>query len=307
MATKKKLSVYIFGAGKVGVALAQAIRRAGLHVTLRAARAGIPGQSGDRGPVRRIDADLLILTVRDRDLTSTAARFAEAGIVSPATGCVHVAGAQRADVLEPLRAVSAGIAQMHPMISFASLHRFPALAGGHVHLQGDPGAVAPARCLIKALGMTARTFPDLDPVGYHAAAGLVANGAAALAAVGVRVLATAGVPPEVAPHMLGPLLHSVADNVMQLGFPDALTGPVRRGESQSVSRHLEVLRARLPEAVPLFVAAGLAQLPLARALGEAPAAAFDAIETVLRDAPNMAPTPSTASVFTPRTAETPRE
>ena len=73
-------------------------------------------------------------------------------------------------------------------------------------------------------------LPRLDEVGYHAAAGLVANGAAALAAVGVELLVVSGVPRKEAPKMLGPLLRSVAENVEALGFPDALTGPIRRGD-----------------------------------------------------------------------------
>ena len=130
--------------------------------------------------------------------------------------------------------------------------------------------------------MTPRTVPALDTVGYHAAAGLVANGAAALAAMGVELLARSGVPRDAATHMLGPLLRSVAENVERLGFPSALTGPVRRGDPVAVRKHLALLEERLPEAVPLFVASGLAQLPLARALEEAPPSGFDAIEAVLR-------------------------
>jgi len=101
--------------------------------------------------------------------------------------------------------------------------------------------------------------------------------------------------------MLGPLLQSVADNVKNLGFPGALTGPVRRGEPASVARHLELLRARVPAAIPLFIAAGLAQLPLARALGEAPAGAFDAIATLLYDAAKVdsAVTVDTAGTLDP--------
>jgi predicted short-subunit dehydrogenase-like oxidoreductase (DUF2520 family) len=82
--------------------------------------------------------------------------------------------------------------------------------------------------------------------------------------------------------MLGPILASVADNVTALGFPNALTGPIRRGDPNAVAKHLALLAERLPDAVPLFVAAGLAQIPLARALHEAPAEGFDAIEKLLR-------------------------
>src|SRR5262249_37710695 len=143
-----------------------------------------------------------------------------------------------AEALEPLRGVCAGIAQMHPMISFASLKRFPNLTRGHVHVKGEPEAEKRARRLARSLGMTPRTFTKLDTVGYHAAAGLVANGAAALAAIGVELLVAIGVPRAEGPKMLGPLLRSVADNVERLGFPDALTGPVRRGDAGAIEKQL---------------------------------------------------------------------
>ncbi len=270
---KRPPTTFILGAGKVGDALARAIRKAGGKAQLRAARKGLPKKP--------IDADLLIIAVRDRDILPLATELAKKGLVGRATACVHVAGALDAEALAPLRAVCAGVAQMHPMISFASHAHPPRLEGGHVHVKGDDAAVKRAKQLVSSLGMTPRTFPKLDPIGYHAAAGLVANGAAALAALGAKILAQAGVDEATAPLMLGPLLRSVADNVSALGFPQALTGPVRRGDPVAIAKHLAILEARVPEAVPLFVASGLAQLPLARQIGEGPSTGFDDIEKIL--------------------------
>ena len=267
------MNVLIFGSGKVGRALARATRASGGAVTLRAARKGLPKKA--------IDADLLILAVRDRELHPLAEALAEQKLVTKKTACVHVSGATNAEALAPLRAVSAGVAQMHPMISFASRTSFPSLLRGHVHVKGDPVAEKRARTFAKKLGMTPRTFESLDTIGYHAAAGLVANGAAALAAIGAKLLVASGVPEDDAARMLGPLLRSVADNVESLGFPDALTGPVRRGEVAGLERHYEVLRARVPEALPLYLASARAQLPLARALGDAPPQSFVAIANFL--------------------------
>jgi predicted short-subunit dehydrogenase-like oxidoreductase (DUF2520 family) len=268
------MSVIIIGAGKVGAALALEVRKRGGSVKLYSAR--------KFKPKTRLDCDLLILAVRDRELGALAEQIAANKTVTKKTACVHVAGSLTAEVLAPLRAVSAGVAQMHPMISFASTRKPPRLDGGHVHVRGDKIAETRAKKFARALGMTPRTFENLDTVGYHAAAGLVANGAAALAAIGARVLEKAGVPAKIAPLMLGPILASVADNVTALGFPNALTGPIRRGDPNAVAKHLALLAERLPDAVPLFVAAGLAQIPLARALHEAPAEGFDAIEKLLR-------------------------
>jgi len=271
---KANLSVYIIGAGKVGTGLARELRAKGVEVTLRAARRGLPKQ--------RIEADLLVLAVRDRELPKLAESLAEAGLVTRKTAVVHCAGALGPEPLAALRGVSAGVAQMHPMISFASTRRFPSLVRGQVHVDGDPKAATLARKVAKLLEMSPRTIRGLDRVAYHAAAGLVANGAAALGAAGALLLERAGVAESVAPKMLGPLLRSVADNVEKLAFPDALTGPVRRGDAAGVERHFQTIEKLAPEVVPLYLAIVEAQIPLAREIGDAPDDAFDAIEDVVR-------------------------
>jgi predicted short-subunit dehydrogenase-like oxidoreductase (DUF2520 family) len=280
------MKVFILGAGKVGRALAKKLAQAGDDVTLRPARKGVP--------TKRIDASVVILALRDRDLGPVARDLAESGVIGRGAVVVHNAGALPADALSPLRSACAGVAQMHPMISFASRTFFPTLTRGNCHVKGDAAAEKLARVLARHLGMTPRTFAHLDTVGYHAAAGLVANGAAALAAIGVELLVVAGVPRAEAPKLLGPLLRSVAENVDALGFPEALTGPVRRGDAGAIERQMDLLGERLPAALPLFVASGLAQVPIARAIGDAPPSSFDALEKVLRAAARKsAPTRAT--------------
>ncbi|MFO0734981.1 MAG: DUF2520 domain-containing protein [Labilithrix sp.] len=270
------MKVFIIGAGKVGRALAAACEKRGIDVKLHPARKVLPKKP--------IDASIIVLALRDKQLAPFATELAN-GLVQKDTVVVHNAGSQSADAILPLRGKCAGIAQMHPMISFASTSSFPTLKRGHVHVKGDAKAEEKARKLAKKLGMTPRTFgAKFDPIAYHAAAGLVANGAAALAAIGVELLAVAGVPRQDAPLMLGPLLRSVAENVEELGFPDALTGPVRRGEAASIEKQIAILRSKLPDALLLYVASGLAQLPIARKIGDATKKQIDEVEAVLKTA-----------------------
>jgi predicted short-subunit dehydrogenase-like oxidoreductase (DUF2520 family) len=261
------MKIFVFGQGKVGKALAVAWKKAGHTVTARAARKG--------WPARPIDVDAVLLAVRDGELGAICERAAAQKTLPKRAVVFHAAGSKSADALAALRPVVRGVAQFHPMISFASPQKPPSLTRGHVHVAGDPAAERVGRALARALGMTPRTFgTDFDPIGYHAAAGLAANGAAALAALAAEVLVKAGVPREVAPALLGPLLRSVGDNVEALGLPAALTGPVRRGDVAGVRRHDEMLTARCPEAQALYRAATAAQIPLAETLGDAPKPAF---------------------------------
>jgi len=73
--------------------------------------------------------------------------------------------------------------------------------------------------------------------------------------------------------------------VENLGFPDALTGPVRRGDPAAIERGAQTLASRAPEALPLYRAAVLAQVPLARALGEVDEAGLDSIESWAKNSP----------------------
>ncbi len=267
--------ILIFGAGKVGRGLARALGGAGCRVTLRAQRKGLP--------TRRIEADLVIVAVRDRDIGPTAEALRDRRLVGHRkVAIVHCAGSQGPEALAAVRGPKVAVAQMHPMISFASPTFAPSLDRGQLHVDGDAAAVRVARALGKRLGMSPRTIPGLDRVAYHAAAGLVANGAAALSAGAIELLGKAGVDAPTAAAMLGPLLRSVAENVERLGMPEALTGPVRRGDAGAVGKHLETLRRLMPAVVPFYLAAARIQLPLSRALGEAPDASFDAIEALLK-------------------------
>jgi predicted short-subunit dehydrogenase-like oxidoreductase (DUF2520 family) len=271
---RQSKDAFVFGAGKVGRNLTAALRAAGLSVELRPAREGLPDHP--------IDARVVIIAVRDGDVPKVAAGLAERRLVGHVTAAiVHCAGALGPEALAAARVGKASVAQMHPMISFASPSFLPSLDRGQLHVDGDAAAVKAAAALGKRLRMTPRTIPGLDRIAYHAAAGLVANGAAALAAGGLELLERAGVDRDAASKMLGPLLRSVAENVEHLGLPRALTGPVRRGDAAAVERHLATIRQLAPHLSALYVAAAVAQLPLARVLGEAPASSFDAVERVL--------------------------
>jgi predicted short-subunit dehydrogenase-like oxidoreductase (DUF2520 family) len=269
------MRVAIIGVGKVGRGLHKAIAAIRWKPTIVSARefASAP---------RFLRADVVVIAARDGAISRIVEVLDGAKLLPPRSVVVHCAGALDAEILAPLRDDCAGVAQMHPMISFADPRRPPSLAGGHAHVAGDPVAARRAARLCRAIAMIPRTFPGLDRVAYHAAAGLVANGAAALAAAGAEILRRAGATEAAIPAMIGPLLRSVAENVETLGLPAALTGPVRRGDAAAVGKHLATLRAKAPEAIPLYLASGDAQLPLARALGDADAAAFDEVERALR-------------------------
>jgi len=278
--------VVIIGAGTVGSVLARGLRKAGLAVKLRPLRRGLPKQ--------RVEADLVVLAVRDDEIAQVADRLASAGLLGHrrrTVGVVHCAGALGPEVLATLRAPRVAVAQMHPLLSFADRQAPPQLRGGYVHVTGDRAACRLATQACRALEMKSVTIEGFDLVLYHAAAALLANGAVALVGSAQAALETAGADPDLAGAMLAPLLRSVAENVARLGLPAALTGPVRRGDLGAVRAHLARLSAKTPGQVALYQVLTTAQVPLARALAaassespnEGAAEKYDAIAQLLSD------------------------
>lgn len=266
------MNVLVVGRGKV----AHAIR----------AKLGAPHRVrlvASRGRAPRIDddVDLVVLAVRDDALPELARQLSAAHPRPMAAAVIHVAGARGPEALSALAGRCAGVGRAHPLVSFAARRVVPELGGALWLVDGERVAVARARRFARALGGAPRRWPRVSPAAYHAAAALTANGAVALAGAAARVLVDAGAPAsEVAPA-LGVLLRSVAENVTRLGLPGALTGPVRRGDADTVARHRAALVGQPSEIKELYRAAAAAQLPLAEELGEATPAELRRVRRVL--------------------------
>ncbi|MBL8744225.1 MAG: DUF2520 domain-containing protein, partial [Myxococcales bacterium] len=110
-----------------------------------------------------------------------------------------------------------------------------------------------------SLGMNAVSPRELDRTLYHAACALTANGSAALVEASTRLFAAAGIGATDARRVLGPLLRSVASNVATLAPADALTGPVVRGDMETVRAHRKAIARAVPDLSSLFAAMVKAQ------------------------------------------------
>lgn len=269
------------GRGKVGRALARAATDGGLEVACVASR-----------PTLRVRAsDLFVLTVSDAATLSVGAALDATG-VEP-TAVVHTAGLLPPDHLAAMRGRGWSVGQAHPLVSFAGAPG-PIAPGATVLVGGDRVAVARSRSLVRAMGLRPLVAPSLDRGAWHAVAALVANGAAALAAMGVARWRAEGIDEREASRALGALLASVAANVSTLGASRALSGPVRRGDPRAVARHLEVLARSSGTGEPsgegtggadlVYAALALAQVGVSRHIGEARIEALRDIEALARTA-----------------------
>jgi predicted short-subunit dehydrogenase-like oxidoreductase (DUF2520 family) len=224
------------------------------------------------------EINIVILAVPDTALAEVAYDLAAAG--PPPAGCValHLAGAISTEVLAPLHARDFVVGSMHPLQAIADpWHSGDRLIGAAYAIAGEPAAISTARRLVNALdGLPLVIAPTKRPV-YHASAVVASNYLIALLAFAVRLMMEAGVSESDAVTALLPLMHGTLENLEQLGVGAALTGPIARGDSDTVRLHL----TRLSESDrALYSGLGLELLRVARAAGLDPAKAAE-LESLL--------------------------
>jgi predicted short-subunit dehydrogenase-like oxidoreductase (DUF2520 family) len=234
--------VVVIGRGKLGRALASELSARGVEVSLQAGTRMPPGQLGVAHT--RASRAIFVLAVPDGAIAGVAARIASQ--LGRGAVALHCAGARGPDELAACARQGVATGVLHPLVSFASPHVLPPLAGAAFVAQGAPAALRAARWLCKKLEAEYLPAPIIGPA-YHAAAALLANGGAALAYSAQQILVELGVPARRANRALAGLLASVAFNVRALGVPRALTGPVSRGDVATVRAHTRALKRLSPE------------------------------------------------------------
>ncbi|MFW6080005.1 MAG: Rossmann-like and DUF2520 domain-containing protein [Gemmatimonadota bacterium] len=269
--------VVIVGPGRMGLALGTALAQAGA-----ADRLTFYGRALDPPPHPLFESTntveyrvgphpvpggttAVILAVPDDAIAEAAHDLAATGDGPPGCAALHLAGARSGEPLAALHAVGYAVGSMHPLQTVADpWSAADRLAGSSFALAGEPVALAAARRLVSAIGGRPLVIPTAVRPLYHAAAVFASNYLVTLVAVAARLLAQAGIAEEDALPALLPLLRGTLDNVEDLGVSAALTGPVVRGDLDTVRLHL----ARVaPAERDLYRALGRQAVRLARAAG----------------------------------------
>ena len=224
----------MIGAGRLGTALAGALRASGAQVE------GPLGRDEQPGSV-----DAALLCVPDSEISAAAAT---------AAGCAalvgHTSGATPLSALAPAGAAGFGL---HPLQTFAGGEGPERFLGAGCAVAGETaGALAAATALAQRLGMHALAIDDSQRAAYHAAASIASNFLVTLQAAAERVAGGAGLEPAEARTLLAPLVRSTVQNWEALGPQRALTGPIARGDHATVARQREAVAGAAPELLALF-------------------------------------------------------
>lgn len=276
----------VVGAGRTGRALGRLLARAGVRVgavscrtAARAeeARAFVGAERAETSPTAAArGADLVLVCVPDGAIADVARELrAEPGAV-----VAHVAGALGSEALDAVAEAERGT--LHPLRSFAdSARAAESFAGTACAVEGSPRAVAVLTEVVRLLGGVPLPVRPGGKALYHAGAVFASNYVVAMMDAARDLLERAGVPTEQAAAALIALASGVMDNAGRNGIAAALTGPIERGDADTVRRHAEALREEAPGYSEAYAALGRLTAALAIRKGSLDAAAAGRVNVEL--------------------------
>ena len=270
---KRKWHVTLIGAGNLASAIGPALRAAGYRIDVVAGRALPASRRRASALARKLGAralkledvepasDIVWLCHTDDALAETA------GLLARRSGwrdkiVLHSSGALTSDVLAPLQRMGAQAASLHPMMTFVA-RATPRLRGVPFAVEGDRAAVAAARQIVRDLGAESLEIRKEAKVLYHALGSFSSPLLVATLATAERIGRTAGLSRKQLAKIMGPILRQTLKNYLEKGAAAAFSGPIQRGDLNTVRRHLKDLES-VPGAVAVYralVQSALLDLP----------------------------------------------
>jgi predicted short-subunit dehydrogenase-like oxidoreductase (DUF2520 family) len=270
--TNPCVRIGVLGLGRLGTLLARALFQAGQEVVVvwsrDSDRAEAVARSMPRCRSRAIvqsavdSADLLFITTPDEVVEPFAASIEW----WRGQSVVHCSGALDRSVLSSATELGAATGTFHPLQSITSA--------------SDPAVLHGASVAIEAIGLMRERLADIalslggkplflsqdGKARYHAGATMASNYVVTLASCAVELLESAGLPRDEALGALLPLMRGTLENLESLGLPDALTGPIARGDARTVAEHSRALET-LPDIAEIYQSLGRRTLELAEQRG----------------------------------------
>ena len=272
MADPARPTVGIIGPGRAGIGLGLALARAGYTVRLHGRhKKSVPAPltltvgPEDRPPAWIGEAGVLMLAVRDDALRGLALMLHHSQTIKGSHVVLHLSGVQGQEALGPLVTTQAALGSLHPLQTISDPDGAPdRLKGAWAAVEGMPRAVEMAERLARDMGLKPFRLTSKQKAVYHAGAVFASNYFVVVEAVAQRLLRHAGLTDAEAWQALRPLVEGTLANLEKQQPAEALTGPVMRGDVETIVRHLESLTI---DDQNLYRLLGRAALELARKRG----------------------------------------
>ncbi len=286
----KQPTLGFVGAGKLATGVARALATAGYHVANVASRslpsaqalaAHLPGCTAQEHAQRVVDqSDLVFLSVPDDSIASTAQSLTWRRGVA----VVHCSGAAELTVLDAAAAQGAAVGGFHNLQMFTDTESaIRGLPGSAIALEAQAPLLDTLREMTAALGCVPLTIPAGSRALYHAGANYVGAFAITLLREATTIWKSFGISEAEAVRALIPLLHGTANSAAAKGAAGGMAGPISRGDTGTVARHLAALDALDPKIGDFYRELARRAVPLGVERGSLKPAQAGAIIEIVRD------------------------
>ena len=242
----KRASIAIVGAGRLGTALAKRLAEAGYNIV------EIRSRGSSRPP--RATADLVWFCLPDAVISRVASQFRDLKIKI----AFHSSGVLTGDALQTLRDQGAAVASVHPLMTFVS-GSIPSLAEVPFAVEGDEAAVRVAFSVARNLGGSPFRIQKQNKVAYHAFATMICPLLVSLLAAAESTAELSNLSRRTARHRMMAIIRQTLTNYVNLGPQKAFSGPIVRGDTQTIDQHLKAL-SKAPAAKRAYIALAQAAL-----------------------------------------------
>lgn len=265
--------VAVIGAGAVGRALALRLHARGYPILAVISRTLAHAEQLGREVGARVfgehlhdlppSARLVFCCVPDDQVAAVAERLARVAHPWRETVAAHTSGALPAGTMAPLAEAGACVLSFHPLQTLTRASGPDALEGVYAGIEGDAPAVAAGIEVAVNLGMRYLVLSADAKPRYHLAASVASNFLVTLSAVVQQILQSLDIDRATAQEVMAPLVEGTLANLERAMPEDALTGPIVRGDLETLRQHGLALRRHLPHLVPVYAALAAETVPLA--------------------------------------------
>ncbi len=283
------LKLGFIGAGTVGTALSVRLSSNGYQVVAVSSRSQTSARklaqavSGCHAFNNSQDvadtAELIFITTPDDAIASVASE------IHWHTGqsVIHCSGADSTDILEPAKKLGAQVGAFHPLQTFASVKQaIENIPGSTFAVEAEEPLLSTLKDIATALDGHWIELKASDKVVYHAAAVIACNYLVTLVKLATDLWQSFNVPQSQATQALLPLIRGAIHSIDTVGIPQCLTGPIARGDTGTIKKHLEVLQKVAPAVLSTYQELGRQTIPIALAKGRINQQQAEELQDVLK-------------------------
>ena len=231
-------------------------------------------------------AELILITTSDHAIEQVCSNISS--YLKPESVVSHCSGALSSDVLLSAKNQGCAIASSHPLNTFPNLSA--ALAtfsninhGTHLYCEGDDKAIEVLKWAFNPAGFSTVEIASSAKTAYHTACVFACNYLTVLMDISLQTAELEGIEKKQFWQAIQPLVQSTLNNISEHGTAESLSGPIARGDAQTISSHLELLNTSNPDISAIYLKLAEQALMLAKQQGNLSTEKIDALTGLLRN------------------------